>query len=344
MNERRHRALTRLARCGSEIRVLDHLFGPERDAVIRNSKLVLNLSYYEKGAFEQVRAFHCLSLGTPMLSVTSGNTSNVPAAFRQSVFWRGEQEACDFLQSEFKTEAFYSEAQLMLSSYRRAPHETLAAEQQQLRQLLATVGSAAPQEARHQSRSIYLGSGHAYRPGWINIDVDRATYPDLVLDLCDEIELPILAHSPYLGAIKIAENSIDKILADNVLERVSDLPRLMTNCLRILVLGGQMEIIVPYERSQAAWQDPTHVRAFNERSWLYYAEWCWRLGWFHHYFKLQSFAYLDVRAKSVLKDSSDAFFMRVVMTKEQTTPKDRNRYRLQRSDFGPGLDDDGDVS
>ena len=113
----------------------------------------------------------------------------------------------------------------------------------------------------------------------------------------------------------------------------------MTNCLRLLAVGGQMTIIVPYERSQAAWQDPTHLRAFNERSWIYYTERCWRLGWFHHNFRLQSFNYLDVNAKVKLVDSSQAFFMKVVMIKQKVNPKELNRYRLLRSDFGPDLDD-----
>jgi hypothetical protein len=40
-----------------------------------------------------------------------------------------------------------------------------------------------------------------------------------------------------------------------------------------------MRIGVPYDLSWGAWQDPTHLRAFNERSWLYYTDWHWYLGW-----------------------------------------------------------------
>jgi len=36
---------------------------------------------------------------------------------------------------------------------------------------------------------------------------------------------------------------------------------------------------VPYDLGLGAWQDPTHVRAFNENSWLYYTDWHWYLGW-----------------------------------------------------------------
>jgi hypothetical protein len=40
-----------------------------------------------------------------------------------------------------------------------------------------------------------------------------------------------------------------------------------------------MHIHVPYDLSLGAWQDPTHVRAFNENSFLYYTDWHWYLNW-----------------------------------------------------------------
>jgi len=46
---------------------------------------------------------------------------------------------------------------------------------------------------------------------------------------------------------------------------------------------------VPYDLSWGAWQDPTHVRAFNERSWLYYTEWFWYMGWREARFDIAGF-------------------------------------------------------
>lgn len=344
MNNSRRNILQRLARHGGDIKILDCLFGPERDTIIRNAKLVVNISYYEKGIFEQVRAFHCLSLGTPMLSLTSDNTANIPAGFHDAVFFMNPDEACDFIASKFKCDTFYREAQSKLSSFRNSPHENFDAEQQRLCQLLAAVNEKTIDSTSHQDLRINLGSGRKYIPGWINIDIDHRTCPDITVDLSKEIELPLMTHSKYFGTIKIDENSVSTICADNVLEHVSDLVSLMTNCLRILIVGGKMEITVPYERSPTAWQDPTHVRAFNENSWIYYTDWCWYLGWFYHHFKLQSFSYLDAHAKTTPKDGHQAFFMKVVMTKEKAAPKDLNRYRLLGPDFGPGMDDCGDAS
>jgi len=71
----------------------------------------------------------------------------------------------------------------------------------------------------------------------------------------------------------------EKIVANDVLEHIPDLISAMRNCRDLLKVGGEFVISVPYELSLGAWQDPTHVRAFNENSWLYYTEWCWYLGW-----------------------------------------------------------------
>jgi hypothetical protein len=62
----------------------------------------------------------------------------------------------------------------------------------------------------------------------------------------------------------------------------------MTNCIEWLREGGTLELEVPYDLSYGAWQDPTHVRAFNERSWAYYTDWCWYVGWREHRFDLVS--------------------------------------------------------
>ena len=45
-----------------------------------------------------------------------------------------------------------------------------------------------------------------------------------------------------------------------------------------------MKIKVPYDLSLGARQDPTHVRAFNENSFVYFCEWFWYMGWETHRF------------------------------------------------------------
>jgi len=84
------------------------------------------------------------------------------------------------------------------------------------------------------------------------------------------------------GKLKFQRGWFDCITASHVLEHLPDLVAAMTNCLNLLADGGFFRITVPYDLSDGAWQDPTHVHAFNERSWLYYREWFWYLGWSRH--------------------------------------------------------------
>ena len=69
MNETRRSTIKALQTEGIDIKVINNVFGPERDEILDEAKLILNLPYYEKGAFEQVRAFHAISLGTPFASL-----------------------------------------------------------------------------------------------------------------------------------------------------------------------------------------------------------------------------------------------------------------------------------
>lgn len=88
------------------------------------------------------------------------------------------------------------------------------------------------------------------------------------------------------GAVTLREESFEVAIANDVLEHIPDLAAAMTNVLRLLKPGGVFEILVPYDLSHGAWQDPTHVRAFNERSWIYYTDWHWYLVWVEARFDL----------------------------------------------------------
>ena len=114
--------------------------------------------------------------------------------------------------------------------------------------------------------TLNLGSGRDYRPDCVNVDIRADVGADLVLDICKPLP-------PELPEI------FEMILAFDVLEHLPDLVAAMTNCRDLLVMGGEMHIHVPYDLSLGAWQDPTHVRAFNEKSWVYYCGWADYLGW-----------------------------------------------------------------
>ncbi len=336
INEKRKAILQSIANAGVKITIINGLFGPERDDIVAQSKLVLNVSFYDKGTFEQVRIFQCLSLGTPVLSLLDQNTTNIPKAYQDSVFYASPDELVSFTTNYFKTDQFYKDSRKKLNIF--SHHNTfpgLADILNLLSQAASDLPAYNPASAWMAAPKINIGSGKKYMNGWLNIDINPDTSPDLVLDLSEpDLEFPIDATSETLGEFKLKENSVDLIVADNVIEHINNLTAFMTNCLRLLQEKGRMVIIVPYHRSNTAWQDPTHVKAFNENSWIYYADWFWYLGWFTHRFSILSCEFLNMQ-EQVTTNQSDIHFMRVNMEKIQTTPAERNVARLQRGDFGP---------
>jgi len=98
---------------------------------------------------------------------------------------------------------------------------------------------------------LNLGCGNKRKDGWVNIDCVKTEATDIVRDL--------------VRGLPFADSTADEILCDNVFEHIGptvDLLFVINECYRVLQPGGVLVVIVPDGRSQAAWQDPTHMRAF----------------------------------------------------------------------------------
>ena len=336
MNERRKRIIERVERTGRTVVAFDApVYGPERDAFIRQSRAVLNCHHYDSAVFEQVRAFQVLSLGTPLVSERTERT-RPGSAFEHSVNWFDEQSLEHFFTQDYPGPDFARRFEAQLQAFRHVdPRDEYA---RVLDFALAAHG-AARSIARAPAcpqRLLHIGSGKDYRPGWLNVDIQAGAQPDVLVDLSREMRWPASFHSPFWGEVRLEAGATDLVYANNVLEHVGDLPTLMRNCLDLLRVGGLMVIEVPYEKSLGAWQDPTHVRAMNEHSWLYYTDWFWYLGWFEHRFKVREFKWLD--AKLAPCEKSAAAFMAVTLEKTPTTVAERMTARTVRPDFGGLLD------
>jgi SAM-dependent methyltransferase len=330
VNERRTRMIAQVEAQGLSVSLFDApLYGAERDHFIRQAKAVLNFHFYESSRFEQARVSHCLSLGTPVIAERTARTQP-PPCFDDAVFWVDEANLGNFIRTRFGKPEFFSEARRQLEVFAQTDGIEDYAE------LLAfACGYRKTQQQTMdptpwQPRCVNLGSGKDYKSGWLNLDVIPSAEPDLLLDLGREIELPLRARSPYCGEVLLDRGSVDEIYANNVLEHVPDLPRLMSNCLALLRTGGQFHVEVPYEHANTAWQDPTHLRAMNENSWIYYTDWFWYLGWFEHRFEIAASTWLDIGLQPCQKDS--AAFMRMVLRKVETTHRDRTTARAMAAD------------
>lgn len=336
MNERRRAMLDRIEAQGVNVSLFDGpLYGPERDQFIAQAKAVFNAHFYDSARFEQARVSHCLSLGTPVISERRPST-RPHAVFEDTVFWVDDSELETFFAQRFGTPAFYAEAEQALRRFEQAdPIEAYA-------DLLAfAIGFGREHQKRRPQTPwaptrLRLGSGKDYKPGWLNIDLQADGQPDLALDLGQPLTLPLQATSDLAGPLCVEAGSVDMIVANNLMEKVSDLPVLMRNCLDLLKTGGTLLLDAPYEHASTAWQDPRHLRALNERSWLYYTDWFWHVGWFEHRLVTRQFTYLDEAMRECPREK--AAFMRVVFDKIETTPSERTQARVMRADFA--LEDD----
>lgn len=107
-----------------------------------------------------------------------------------------------------------------------------------------------------------LACGQNKQEGFIGVDYVKADGVDIVCDL---------EQFPWKFA---KDNSTDELFVSHYVEHTKDLIKFMDECYRILKPGGKLTILAPYYSSMRCWQDPTHVRAISEATFLYFnREW-----------------------------------------------------------------------
>lgn len=344
MNERRKKIIDNLAGRGIRILTVFGLYGPERDALLGKARAVLNLHFYDAQIFQQIRAFYALSNGVPVISENFPEDS-APSLYREVIFTPGRERFEDYVVKLLGQGGhFESEGPEKISRFHTTRYNTDF--DQVLEQTIDAVQShspAGPAMPQIPTR-INLGSGKDYRMGYLNIDINPDSNPDVVQDLAAPMTFPVPVQSPVYGKLVLDENSFDQIIAIDVLEHVPQLPQLMGNCLKLLKEGGQFRILVPYDLSLGAWQDPTHVRAFNENSWLYYTQWFWYLGWLEHRFEItesnlnlsefgKELVNKGLSQAEVLRTPRAVDSMSVVLTKRKTTPEEKTLARSYSNKF-----------
>ncbi|MBV8604165.1 MAG: hypothetical protein JO224_05715 [Pelomonas sp.] len=337
MNPKREAFIRRVQACGRQVTSFNYpYFTEERDQFVRQAKAVLNCHYYDSSRFEQARAFHTLSCGTPFISERR-DTTHPPAAFEDAVSWIEGADLERFFTDEFASPAWYARARGQLAAFRRTDPR---AEWQRLFEL----GCAAYRRHLERGRAVpwrpltlNLGCGVDYQPGSLNVDRLAAVQPDLVLDFCEPLALPLRAPARRGVEVELAAGAFTQVQARQVLQQARDLPVLMGNVLALLAPGGLFEIEVPVEGSGVAWADPAAVRSFNEHSWTAFCEHFWTQRWTTHRFEPAGVVWLD--AAMAACERPKAAYMRVTLRKIETSLRERSRVRIMGPDFG-GLPDD----
>jgi hypothetical protein len=103
-----------------------------------------------------------------------------------------------------------------------------------------------------------VGCGKNCSKGYIGVDMDETLKVDIV-------------HNIENSPMPIEDGVVDEIYTSHTLEHLSGLGymHVMNEFWRILKVGGEVKIIVPYFRTKVAVQDPTHRMQFDVDSFKY---------------------------------------------------------------------------
>lgn len=300
MSERRRVIIDQLRERGLKVQVLADIYGKERDEVISRSKVIINIHFYDSNIFELVRVSYLLANKKAVVTECSEDTEicddlkQAVAAVpyhelvdqcvalvnsdddRHALEERGHTIFQQHMSVDFLTNAF---AKLTNDASTETPYQDDVATDTNVTEKEEDAYPPIPVQ-------LNMGSGKDYLDGYLNVDIVEHCHPDALVDFSHPDLIGKIVVSPTYGVIQFQKEQFDHIVANDVLEHIPDLTTTMTNCLNLLKDGGEFHITVPYDLSYGAWQDPTHVRAFNERSWLYYTDWYWYLNWTESRFDL----------------------------------------------------------
>lgn len=102
-----------------------------------------------------------------------------------------------------------------------------------------------------------LGCGNKKRPGTIGVDYNSRVDGDI-------------SHDLNIFPYPFESNSVDRVYIDNCLEHLDNPLKVMEEIHRIVQVGGEVKVIVPYFRSPSAYHDPTHKTFYTTLSFSYY--------------------------------------------------------------------------
>jgi SAM-dependent methyltransferase len=106
---------------------------------------------------------------------------------------------------------------------------------------------------------LNLGVGRRSREGYYGLDRIEMSGVDVVADLDEPLtELP--------------DNSVAAIYTHHTFEHVVNFLPLLKEIHRVVVPGGQVEVVVPHFSNPYGYSDPTHVRFFGLYTFYYFAD------------------------------------------------------------------------
>jgi hypothetical protein len=331
VNERRQAIFKRIEACGWKVSSFDHpLYGDERDHFIRQSKAVFNCHFYESSRFEQARAFHTLSLGTPVISERTDRTTP-PPAYEAAVSWLNDNKLEEFFSHEFMTPQWLNRVNLQLQAF--ATNDPSAVWQIAHSYCQAIWNMDGQQKANKiwRPHQMNIGSGQEYKSNWLNVDSNEKTQPDLVLDLLNDVFLPIQTRTLGGGHLILEESTLSVIHVNNAFDNYSNLPCLMNKFLLLLKPEGMLELKVNYLINNTK---EKIIKFFDN-----YTNQFWSFRRIDSRFQIIDSYFTNNTMEKC--EESNAVFLCLRMKRIETTPWEKTISRSMTMDFG-GINSDED--
>lgn len=113
--------------------------------------------------------------------------------------------------------------------------------------------------AKTAQHYLDIGCGPNKHPGAVGMDRRKLDGVDVVHDI-EEFPWPF------------PDETFDKVLASHVIEHLKPwlMIDLMNEIWRVTKVGGQLLVAMPYAGSPGFYQDPTHIKTWNENTPLYF--------------------------------------------------------------------------
>jgi SAM-dependent methyltransferase len=154
------------------------------------------------------------------------------------------------------------------------------------------IGTCAHYNAARKRRNevkVELGCGKSKAEGFVGVDIAVHKGVNVVADVAKSL--------PF------ADGSVTEMRAVHLFEHVPDTVGLMKEIYRVSAPGAKVVVEVPYARSDGAFADPTHVRAFTEFTWEYFdrGKDAWKLYEFAVDFRIVSTSFQYLKGKTLKK-------------------------------------------
>ena len=117
INDRRKKILDEITRKGLRLKVIFGMYGNERDALLSESKAILNLHYYDSQIFQQIRAFYPLINQIPIIS-ENFPIETAPDIYSEAVFTNGKELIEDYVARILGSFDFEAEAKIRTDKFK----------------------------------------------------------------------------------------------------------------------------------------------------------------------------------------------------------------------------------